>query len=197
MSEDEKFSKPKVSSASQKQLDKAETEFKDFDSQIKEMTHDRMNAAPAAESEPQTKLSNTDLRNAKDIYLKPHKTINSREKFNEKFRDAYNFSKEYVQFIAEHKEIQGDDIDMWTKPFAGMPAEEWIVPVNKIVWGPRYLAEQIARKSYNRLKMNSVATESNAYGVITGQLAIDTKVKRLDAYPASTRRSVFMNSNGF
>jgi len=198
MSDEEKFSKPKVSSGAQKQLDKAEAEFKEFDSQIKEITRDRMSAVPVQDSEPQTNLSQNEIRNSKDIYLKPHKTISSREKFNERFRDDYNFAKEYVQFIAEHKEIQGEDLDLWTKPFPGMPAEEWIVPVNKPVWGPRYLAEQIQRKSYNRLKMNeNVQTSASAYGVMTGQLAVDTKVNRLDAYPVSNRRSVFMNDKGF
>ncbi len=198
MSEEEKFAKPKVSSNAQKQLDKAEEQFNEFDKDVKSMTHDRMNAAPLREEEPQTKLSQNDLRKAKDIYLKPIKTINTREKFNETYRDAYNFAKEYVHFTAEHKEILGEDIDLWTKPFPGMPAEEWLIPVNKPVWGPRYLAEQIQRKYYNRLIMNeNVQTSHSAYGVMTGQLAVDSKVKRLDAYPVSSARSVFMNSKGF
>lgn len=198
MSEEEKFSKPKVSSAAQKQLDQAEEQFKEFDKDIKSMTQDRMNAAPAQEEEKQTKLSQKDLKNAKDIYLKPAKNFNCIKKFNEIYREQYNFSKEYVCFIAENKEIMGEDIDLWTKPFSGVPYENWIVPCNKAVWGPRYLAEQIQRKSYNRLKMNeNVQVSNSAYGVMTGQLAVDTKIQRLDAYPASTARSVFMNSNGF
>ncbi len=196
MSEEEK--KPKNSSASQKYLDQAEKDFKKFDEEVQAMTHDRMSSAPVQEEERQTKLSQNDLRNAKDIYLKPCKNFSCVKPFNEKFREQYNFAKEYVCFIAENKEIMGEDIDLWTKPFAGVPYENWIVPCNKPIWGPRYLAEQIQRKSYNRLKMNeNVQVSNSAYGVMTGQLAVDTKVKRLDAYPASTARSVFMNSKGF
>lgn len=144
------------------------------------------------EAPKQTELSQSDLRSAKDIYLKPHKTINSREKFNERFREDYNFMKEYVQFVAEHLEIKGEDIDVWTKPFAGIPAEEWIVPVNKPVWGPRYLAEQIRKKSYNRLKIDqTVQSSEHAFGSMYGAIVADTKVKRLDAYPVSSKRSVF------
>lgn len=198
MSEEEKLSRPKVSPTAQKQLDKAEAEFNDFDKDIKAMTYDRMNSAPLQEEDKQTKMSQNDLRNSKDIYLKPKKSLSGPDKFNEKYRNDYNFSKEYVYFVAEHKEIMGEDLDLWTKPFAGVPYENWIVPVNKQIWGPRYLAEQIQRKSYNRLKMNeNVQVSNSAYGVMTGQLAVDTKVQRLTAYPATTARSVFMNSNGF
>ena len=119
-----------TSTLAQKELDKAETQFQDFDKQVKEMTLDRMNEAPKLEVEPQTKMAQKDIQNSKDVYLKPHKTIGSKEKFNEKFREDYNFSTQVVQFIAENKEIIGEEIDIWTKPFPGMPAEEWKVPCN-------------------------------------------------------------------
>jgi len=31
------------------------------------------------------------------------------------------------------------------KPFPGMPAEEWAIPTNKPINGPRYVAEQIKK----------------------------------------------------
>ena len=93
--------------------------------------------------EPQTKISQSDIAKSKDVYLKPAKTIGSKERFNEKFREDYNFSKEYVQFIAENKECIGETTELWTKPYPGLPAEFWQVPSNKPVWGPRYLAERI------------------------------------------------------
>lgn len=190
--------RPHVDTPAQKELDKLEQDFKKFDEQVKEVSEKALSAdVPVQEVEPQTKLSQNQIRDAKDIYLKPHKTISCREKFNEKFRDDWNFSKEYVKFIAEHKEIMGDDIDLWTKPFAGVPAEEWIVPTNKPIWGPRYLAEQIQKKSYNRLVMDdSIVTSRNHMGAMTGQISVESKIKRLDAYPVSSKRSVFMN-DGF
>lgn len=191
--------KPKTnSSLAQQELDKVEKQFEAFDQNVKEMTLDRMNTAPKEEKEPQTKLSQDEIQKSKDIYLKPKRTIGSREKFNERFREKYNFAKEYVQFIAENKEIIGESIELWTKAFPGIPAEEWVVPVNKPVWGPRYLAEQIKRKYYHRLRMDqNVVTGSDGRGQYFGSMAVDTKVQRLDALPVSDKRSIFMGASSF
>jgi hypothetical protein len=191
--------KPKnLNSASEKELDKVAQQFDKFEAEVKEMTMDRMNMAPKEEVEPQTKLSQNEIAATKDHYLKPHKVISCREKFNEKYRDEYNYQKEYVNFIAEHKELIGESIDIWTRPFPGMPAEEWIVPTNTPVWGPRYLAEQIKRKFYHRLIMKeNVATETTGMGVIYGKMAADTTIQRLDAQPVTKRKSVFMGDKQF
>lgn len=184
-------------SESAKELDKAEQQFEKFDSEVKAMTLDRMNAAPKQDVEPQTKLSSKEIEKSKEIYLKPFKTIGCRDKFNENYREQYNFAKEYVHFIAENKEIIGEEIDIWTRPFAGMPAEEWKVPVNKPVWGPRYLAEQLKRKFYHRLVMQQNTVGADHAGQYYGTMAIDTTIPRLDAHPVSSRKSVFMGNTGF
>ena len=190
--------KPKVNSEGERELIKAEEQFKAFDEQVKEMTHDRMNAAPKQEVEPQTKLSENQIAKSTDTYLKPKRTIGSVEKFNEKYRDKYNFAKEYVHFIAENREIQGESIEMWTKPFPGMPAEEWVVPVNKPLWAPRYVAEQIKRKYYHRLVMQQqVQNGSNKNMKLYSSMAVDTTVQRLDAMPVSSNKSVFFGANNF
>lgn len=191
--------KPRTSnSSSQQELDKAEKQFEAFDQNIKEMTMDRMNMAPKEEVEPQTKLSSRELEKSKDIYLKPEKTIGCKEKFNENYREQYNSDKEYVNFIAENKEIIGEAIELWTRPYAGMPAEYWKVPVNKPVWGPRYLAEQIKRKYYHRLVMQQNSINSaDGFGQYYGTMAVDTTVARLNAEPVSKRKSIFMGASGF
>jgi hypothetical protein len=197
--------KPKVknmNSASERELDKVKEQFDNFDAQVKEMTMDRMSEAPKLEAEPQTKMSQNELAKSKDIYLKPDKVISCREKFNEKYREDFNFGKEYVQFVGEHKELIGENIEIWTKPFAGVPAEYWIVPTNKPVWGPRYLAEQIKRKSYHRLTMKESADPSNyvgsnGAGAMYGKIVADTTIQRIDATPVSKRKSVFMGGNEF
>mgnify|MGYP001567217018 CR=1 FL=1 len=192
------MSKPTAtSSLAEKELDKAEKQFEAFDEGIKSMTFDRMNLTPKLEEEPQTKISGQDLSKMKDIYLKPHRSISSKEKFNEAFRSDYNFSTEYVQFTAENKEIIGDGLEFWTKPFAGMPAEFWKVPSNKPVWGPRHVAERIKGCRYHRLKMENTISESTATGQFYGSMAVDTTVQRLDAIPVSSRRSIFMGTNNF
>lgn len=184
--------------SAEKEMNEAIKQVDAFDANIKEMTMDRMNAAPKEDVEPQTKISQVDRDKMNDVYLKPIKTISCREKFNEKFRKDYEFSKEYVQFEAENKEIIGEAIELWTRPYPGMPAEFWKVPVNTYVWGPRYLAEQIKRASYHRLVMKqNVTTGGDHAGQYYGSMAADTTVQRLDARPVTTRKSIFMGSNRF
>lgn len=190
--------KPKVNSAGQQELDKVESQFQAFDQNVKDMTLDRMNTAPKQDVEPQTKIAQVDIDKSKDIYLKPVKSIGCKEKFNEAFRKDYEFDKEYVHIIAENKEIIGETLDFWTRPYAGMPAEEWQVPVNKPVWVPRYVAEQIKRKYYHRLVMQqNVITGNDSLGQYYGSMAVDTKIQRLDAAPVSTRKSIFMGARSF
>lgn len=189
--------KPKVSTSVEKELDKAAAQFEAFDQQVKDLTLDRMNEAPKLETEPQTKMSTREMQSSKDIYLKPHKTIGSREKFNEKFRKDYEFMKTYVPFYAENNEMQGVEIDIWTKPFPGMPAEEWLVPTNKPVWGPRYLAEDIKKRIYHRLKMDeNKVTGNNQFGQDTGHVVVDQTIQRLDAFPVSQKKSIFLGADG-
>ncbi len=191
--------KPKpTSSFAEKELDKVQAQFDKYDDKIKELTMDRMALAPKEETEMQVKMSTREQQAAKAIYLKPHKSIGTSQKFNEKFREQYQFDKEYVHFIAENKECKGETIDMWTRPYGGMPAEEWLVPVNKPVWAPRYVAEQIRRKSYHRLVMQeNKVIHSDFIGETYGQMVADTTIERLTARPVSDKKSVFMGASGF
>lgn len=191
-------SKPKpTSSLAEKELDRAEKQFDEFQENVNALTLDRMNQAPKLDHDPQTKLTQSDIAKSKDIYLKPARAIGSKESFNEKFREDYNFSKEYVQFIAENNEIKGETIDIWTKPFPGLPCEYWQVPANKPVWGPRYLAEQIKRATYHRMRIEDRPTGYDQNGQYYGTLAVDSIVQRLDAHPVSPKKSIFMGSRNF
>lgn len=184
--------KPKVGHTAQIELDKAEKNFEEFDKSVKDLTFDRMSMVPKQETEPQTKLSQNEIENSKRFYLKPEKTIGSQEKFNENYRNDYEFAKQYVHFIAEHKELIGETIEMWTKPFTGMPAEFWKVPTNKPIWGPRYVAEQISRKVHHRLVMQDKVTQGDGNMQFYGSMAVDSTVERLTARPVSDRKSIFM-----
>jgi len=198
-------SRPESSSSfAQEELDKAEAQFEKFDQDIKSMTMDRMNEAPKEELEPQTKISNREIEKSNVLVLKPHRTLRpinpktgESPKFNENFRAQYEYAIQYVDFIAENREIVGEEIELWTLPFPGMSAELWKVPVNKPVRGPRHLAEQIKRKFYHRLVMNNVPTEQSGVGTFYGSMAADTTIQRMDAYPVSTRKSIFMGTSNF
>lgn len=180
------------------ELDKVEKQLDAFEQNVKDLTLDRMNSAPKQEVEPQTKLSQTDIEKSKEIYLKPVRSIASREKFNESYRKEYTFSTEYVRFIAEHKELMGETIEMWTKPYAGMPAEEWKIPTGKPVWAPRHVAEQLSSRKYHRLKMDqSVSTGADGHGQYYGTMVADTTIQRLDAIPVSASKSIFMGAKSF
>lgn len=189
--------RPDTNSLGNKELDKAEEQFKAFDENVKSMTLDRMNLTPKKEYEPQTKLSSQDLSKSRDIYLKPAKVVGDSVKFNEDYRQSYEYDKEVVQFIAENLESRGETIELWTKPYAGVPAMFWQVPVNVPVWGPRYLAERIKACYYHRLRMESKTTDSDSLGQYYGQMAVDTTIPRLDCRPVSTQRSVFFSQSGF
>ncbi len=189
--------KPKqrnLNSASEMQLEQAEKQFKEFDENIKNMTMDRMNEAPKLELEPQTKLSQAEISKSKETYIKPKRTVSSREKFNERYREEYNFSKEYVNFIAEHKELIGETLEFWTKPFPGMPAEEWVIPTGVPVWAPRYVAENIKSKKYHRLVMKQNISGSDGTAQYYGTMAADSTIQRLDAIPVNQRKSIFMGA---
>lgn len=179
------------------ELERAQKQLDAFEADVKSMTLDRMNQAPKEETEPQTKLSSNQIAAAKQIYLKPERAISGRDKFNERFRDEYEFAKQYVQFIAENKEIIGETIEIWTRPYGGIAAEFWKVPVNKPVWGPRYLAEQIRRKTYHRLMMQPSVVGADSMGQYYGSMAVDTIVHRLNAEPVIPRKSVFVGEGAF
>jgi len=185
--------KPRVDSQGERELARADENFKEFDKQIQQMTVDHMNQAPLKEMDSQTKLSQSQLEKSSDVYLKPNRSIGSREKFNEEYRKEWEFAKEYVCFIAENNMIIGEQIELWTKPFAGLPAEFWKVPVNKKVWGPRHLAEQIKRARYHTMIMKeNTNSGSDHTGQYYGTMAVESTIQRLDAKPVSNEKSIFM-----
>lgn len=190
-----KRGRPPMRKETENELQKLEKQFDDFEANNRQLMDNRERKAPVANEEPQTKLSQKEIDKADDMYLKPVRTISSPQKFNEKFREQMEYQKQYVKFIAENKEIIGEAIEIWTRPFGGMPAEFWRVPVNKPVYGPRYLAEQIKRKYYHRMMMDDTVRDQSGFATFYGSMAVDKCVQRLDAHPVNDKqRSVFMGA---
>ena len=194
-----------VSSLGERELDKAEAQFQAFDESVKSLTLDRMNETAKKEETAPKEISEKEI-NKDEIYLKPVRSLGpganpktgEREKFNERFRSDYEFAKEYVKFIAYNNEIGGEAIECWTKPFPGTNTEEWRVPVNRSVWGPRHLAERFTKCRYHRLKsQESTITSADGLGTYHGAIVADTIVQRLDAQPVSSRKSLFMGASDF
>ncbi len=183
-----------TSKLAEKELEKVEKQFDAFDNSIKEATMDRIESmAPKAESK-ELGMSQKEVSASKEIYLKPKRGLSSKEKFNEKYRDDYNYSKEYVNVVCVNNEVVGETLELWTKPFPGVACEEWAIPCNKPVWIPRYLAEQIKRKYYHRLTMDNKPINTDANGVYYGAIAVDSTIQRLDCHPVNQRKSLFTGS---
>jgi len=175
--------KPKLNTEGQKELEKVELHFQKLDAEMRNLS-----AGSVEDTEPQTKLSTREVAKLDAPYLKPHRTINSKEQFNEKYRNEFNFDKEYVKVIAEHNELIGDTIEVWTKPYAGMSAEFWRVPTNQPVWMPRYLAKQLSTRTYIRYSMQEprMTGTEGGHQFYTGMIGKDIR-KRLDCREAGNQ----------
>lgn len=192
--------RPECSSqAAQNELDKVQEQFDKFDESVQSLTMDRMSAIPKREEEEQTKLSSQELSKAPEIYLKPIKSIGRREPFNEKFRESWEYDKKFVNVICENKEMIGEDIELWTGPYPGVPLEFWKVPTNKPIWIPRYLAEQIKRKYYHRLTMEPPRSRGrySEEGTYYGDMVAETTIERLSCRLAPTSRQISMKQRFF
>lgn len=178
------MARPKLETSSEKELIKLDEKFKEFESNVAEMTVDRMNLAPVEEKEVQTKISTREANKADASYLKPVRSINSKEPFNEKYREQHTKAWEYIKCIVENNEIIGEQIECWTKRFAGDPAHFWKVPVNKPVFIPKLLAEQLSQCRYHRLRMDqSQIASSDGAGTFMGSMVVDETKHRVDCRP--------------
>jgi len=185
-------------SLAEKELDKAQAQFEAFDQNVKSMTLDHLNQLPKEDAEAKHGLTQNQVADAKDIYIQPFKTIACRDKFNENYRDDWNYAKEYVYITAQNNMILNEFLQFWTKPFAGVPFEEWKVPVNKPIWVRRHVAERIKGCVHHELHMDqSQKMETNEYGDMVGQMVAKKAVQRLDAFPATKRKSIFMGAGSF
>ena len=183
--------KPKVNSEGQKELQKLEEGFDNFKKEIENLEEKRFDKTEA----PEHQISQREVEKTPDTYIKPIRIIMSREKFNERFREQYNYMKEYVYYTVQHEECKGDTVELWTKPFPGCPAEFWNVPSGRPVWIPRYVAEKLEKGcTYQRLKMQQTNGHSNdGVSMLTGQLVFDETVYRIIARPVSKSKKFSMN----
>lgn len=186
----------KVNPKVQKELDRAQKDFDEFQDQVKEASKDAVNDNPVKEEEHQTQMSSRELKFAKTPTIKCEKVIfpprrkdGSAEKFNEQFRKEYEFKKEYVEFIAENIEIPGEMIEFWTKPYPGVPAQFWSIPSNTPVRAPRFVAERIEACNYNVLKMDEKEMGQEQGGIrYYGRLVTKDKKARLSARPIKSNK---------
>jgi hypothetical protein len=181
--------KPKLNSQGNKELDKVQEQFDSFSESVKEAQLN-VNAAPVVETEQQTKISNREAQAANAPFLKPERNFPCKMAFNEKFRARWEHDKEYVRAIAENNEIIGEAVEVWTKPYAGVPYEFWRVPVNKPVMIPRHLANQLASRMYHRFVMEDKPVSQGGEGTYYGAMAVKETRHRLDCRPVKNMSTV-------
>jgi hypothetical protein len=180
------MSKPRINSDGQTQLDQAVAQVDAFNDELKTLANNAPNSAPLQETEQQTKISSREAIKYDAPYIKPERSIQCKEKPNEKYQKQHDYMWEYVKIIAENNEIIGEAIEMWTKQFAGDPAHFWKIPVNKPIYVPRLVAEQLTRCCYTRYAMEDKQNSMGSDGMGTyysGMIAKNT-VRRLNALPA-------------
>jgi len=189
------------SSLAEQEIEKLKEQFDDYEGQIKSLTLDNLNTAPLPDSMPlmeTNQIAQSDLTTMPENYLKPNRSISCVMPFNEKFRSQWDFAKEYVQFMFDNTELSGETTSIWTKPFTGIPAQEWLVPCNKPIWGPRYLAEQVTRKNYHILEMQENKTIGSDFaGQYQGRIVAKRTIQRLKAEPVIQKKSIFMGATTF
>lgn len=175
-----------------------ETELQKAESQIDRISNE-LHKQPLTVSQPERledapiQVSKKDASKSGVLYLKPERSVNAPQKFNERWRKEYEESEELVEFIARHKESPGSAIQTWTRKFGGKPALFWTVPTDRVVCGPRVLAEQIRGCKHHIVTMDEhTVTSSDGMGTYHGAIQMKKEVARLEAEPVSTTTSIFM-----
>ena len=176
------MTRPQVDSKGQAELSKVDEQIEAFKGNLTAVNIDPNNRN-SFEGEPQTKISTREAQKADAPYIKPIRSINSKEPFNEKYRKDWEEKWKYVKCIVENKELIGEQVETWTKKFAGDPAHFWKVPVNKPIYIPRLVAEQLASCSYNRLMMQDTPTSTEGGMQYYGALSVERTVHRIDCRP--------------
>lgn len=189
--------RPRVNSEGQKELDRVEDQFKNFNESVHEAKEESRKLV-AKETEPHVKMSQEEMNRSDVIYLKPKRTFPSREKFNEKFRDEFNRQSEYVEFIAENREVKGESIDFCIKKFPGQSVEEWVVPVDKPVAAPRYVKERIQDCGYTVFTTANRDVTGREGGIeYYGQMVAEERRERLAARDYVRKPRIFTGSRSY
>lgn len=183
----------KIKSVSELELQKAEKTFESFSDQVKELSSPPLSESTLEkrkeDADFQTKLSKQEIKHDKTPYLKPERYISSspKEKFNPLWEKLRERDREYVKVIVENNEVKGESVALWYKKWPTDNAEFWQVPVNKPVYIPRGVADQLAKCRYNRLTtaerpMQQVLAEASAEGGIgiSQTLVVKETHRRID-----------------
>lgn len=162
-----------------KALHKMNTSFDATQKDLTNLTLDHLNKAPLKEGEDQTKLTRSELAEDNIHVVKPERQVHGQDKPNPKFEKERKKGWEMVKCFFENREVEGEQIECWSKPFAGDPASFWKLPVNRTVMAPRHLVKQLENCRYHKMRMEEKTVSSDGAGVYYGALVADYTVNRL------------------
>jgi hypothetical protein len=183
--------------AKNKQLESIERQINQQEDQIKSLTLDETNKSPVLEQESSMQLSQKELAKKPDVYIKPTRTLapGRKEKFLDAWKSEYESRKQYVEYTVENNEVIGEDVTLWSKPYPGLPMEEWVLPTNKPIWIPKYVAEQVQNCRYHKFIMDKTPVNTTGEATYYGAMQVKNTVNRLDAKVVDKRPRVFMGYN--
>lgn len=183
---------PNITPKAKNALDNLNEQISSITQEVATKSIDDLNKAPLEEKEMQLKMSGRQMEKAEALYIKPIRSINSKEAFNEKFRPQWEEDWKYVKCIVENYEVIGESVEFWTKKYPGDAAHFWRIPVNKPLFAPRLVAKQLGNCRYHRFSMEDTVTESQSSRsmgngqdmVYQGSMTVDKIIPRVDCKPA-------------
>lgn len=179
-----------------KVLEDAEKNFLQFQKEIN--TFNPLNVeAPLEEKDPYTKLSRREMQLADAPYITPYRTLDRPNvaKYGEAGKFHYNTAHDklredgwkYIKVTVDNYESIGQSIDIQSSPFGCDPCYFFLVPVNKPIWIPLFLAKQIKSCRYHEIVMRdpfendpSAASRKVHSIEMVNKMTVERKKQRLD-----------------
>ena len=114
-------------------------------------THD-FSSTVHKQYDPTAQLSRKEKENI--LRLEPTRSIKvtCKTPLREERRRERDYMWEYVTGVFENRFSIGEAITVWNNPFPGDPCSEWIIPANKTISIPRWLARHLNTRSYVEFK---------------------------------------------
>ena len=175
--------KPNVTNGPvQKEIDRLDAEFKAKSEQMSNLTQEEINKAPLKEVEPQTKLSQAQIKELDAPKIVPSRTKKANGKKKPEQDSLRKRAWEYIKVICENNEIFQEPLKFWYKPMiGGEDCHYWEIPVGRPVYIPRHVAEHIRSRKYHRLVMQEEMTvEHTQFGEMRGKMVATETRQRLD-----------------
>ncbi len=179
-----------------KVLQDAEKNFREFQKEINSFNpFDK--EVPLEEKDPYTKLSRREMQLADAPYIIPTRemmrpnVVKCGEAGKAHYNTAHDKLREdgwkYIKVTVDNYESVGQTIEMWTGLWGCEPGYFWLVPTNKPIWIPLFLAKQIKGCRYHEIVMKdpfdndpTIASRKVHTVEIVNKMTVERRKQRLD-----------------